>query len=219
MSELPRDILGLRSRGFYFGKPESSYATTATMIITVVVGVYVLGHGFDGDHSQGASGLGGGEHNVTVGNDADHHRVGTDRPAGEDEHDRRIRERENGRSREAAEPEKQRGVYTSWKSMSDEELKDYYHRHYEGYTRSDLARENRKFYLALRRRGLLDEVPLSPVYVWVTMSNAELIEYYHTHYDGYTRGELRNTNQNFYHELWKRGLLDEVPTSREKYGT
>ncbi|MEK7613870.1 MAG: hypothetical protein AAB439_03310 [Patescibacteria group bacterium] len=134
---------------------------------------------------------------------------GTDRAAGEDEAGRKVRERGGGRdSGEVRE-------YRSWMSMSNDELLAYYHEHYEGLSRGKLAQLDENFYSALRRRGLIDEIPFAQQNDWASMSDQQLLDYYHDRYEGVSRGKLREVDQNLYHALWKRGLLDEIPTARE----
>jgi len=204
MSEpLKSSFRGPRTGGFYFGGEIARAGLTVTTLLTIGAVLYILGN----DHHD-AYGWGGGEHEVRIHGDTDHHRLGTDRPADEHEDGRRVREREGGRSREAA-----RGEYTHWKSMSDKELLDYYHEHYEGLSRGKLQQADQNFYRALRRRGLLDEIPTADGHIpWSSMSDREILDYYHKHYEGLSRGKLREIDQNLYHELWKRGLLEEIST-------
>ncbi|MEK7613373.1 MAG: hypothetical protein AAB439_00645 [Patescibacteria group bacterium] len=138
-------------------------------------------------------------------------RLGTDRAAGEGEDERRIREREGGRSREAAEETRE---YRSWKTMSDSEMLAYYKEHYEGLSRRKLQDIDPSFYQTLRNRNLIDEIPTA-YRDWVSMSDQELLAYYHEHYEGISRGKLCTIDRGFYGILRKRGLIDEIPTRME----
>lgn len=136
--------------------------------------------------------------------------VGTDRPADEDETGRRVREREGGRSREAAEVEAP--DHRKWRKMTDEEMLAYYKKHYEGVSRGKLATIDRNFYMALRRRELLDDIGRSEFKTWWSeMSDEEMLDYYDTHYGDLTRTELAKLDRGFYMALRRRGLLKYVP--------
>lgn len=122
-----------------------------------------------------------------------------------------MREREGGRSREAAEA-RDFHPQMDWSSMSDAELLRYYHKHYDGLSRGQLQKTDHNFYSALRRRGLLDEIPLAEGrQIWSSMSDRELLQYYHKHYEGLTRTELANTDRSLYNALRRRGLLSDIP--------
>jgi RHS repeat-associated protein len=74
-----------------------------------------------------------------------------------------------------------------------------------GLTRSQIPKG---LYERLRKFGLLDEVPLAidrPIF------RGDPVGYYKKHYSGLSRGQLRLENRRLYEQLWREGLLGEVP--------
>ena len=117
---------------FYFGVDNTSQTKDNTGVILLGMSIAAVAIGI-----------------VLTANDSgseDDVRLGTDRAAGEGEDERRIREREGGRSREAAEETRE---YRSWKTMSDSEMLAYYKEHYEGLSRRKLQDIDPSFYQTL----------------------------------------------------------------------
>lgn len=86
----------------------------------------------------------------------------------------------------------------------------YWTRH-SGLTRVQLRKANCSLYTRLRRRGLLECVPLSSRVI------PDPLLYYKAHYNGLSRGQLRLADQTLYRRLSRDGLLDHLPRKHRKH--
>ena len=104
------------------------------------------------------------------------------------------------------------GFHTSWASMTDAQMIQYYYDNYSGVTRGQLQHHNGGFYNALRQRGLIDQIPLAETArAWSKMTDAQVMQYYYDNYAGVRRGDLQKIDSSYYQVLRKRGLLNIVP--------
>lgn len=112
--------------------------------------------------------------------------------------------------------EKREAVLDIQKRKSPRRIDDYvafYHKKYEGLTRTELARKDLSFYLSLWRRKLLDHIPVT-VHRKPTRKIKDPVAFYRRNYRGLTRGKLKDTDERLYQKLLRDGLIRYVPTKR-----
>ena len=98
-----------------------------------------------------------------------------------------------------------------WKSMSNDELKEYYHENYAGMSRSEVAKADSSFYMIVIEKKLFDEgLTESKHRDWQSKSDEELKQHYHDNYSGMNRSEVQKIDGSFYQVIGNRGLLDEL---------
>ncbi|MDP4012066.1 MAG: hypothetical protein Q8R00_00460 [Candidatus Nanoarchaeia archaeon] len=97
----------------------------------------------------------------------------------------------------------------------------YYKSNYKGVTRLALKRQKASLYELLRRRGLMEGVPIVNTPLIETINTdykGNPILYYKSNYKGVTRGPLKKLNPGFYKILKELGLLSQIPTQKACYG-
>jgi len=119
-----------------------------------------------------------------------------------------------------------------WGSMNLKEFKAYYKKNHEGKSRGEVAESDIRFYNALLRRKLIDKVILITTgldgilealeedkkeFPWGTCNLDDFKNYYQMFHEGKSRGEVEESDPNFYSALWNRELVDKVlPESKYK---
>ena len=92
-------------------------------------------------------------------------------------------------------------------------LQDYYREHYEGLTRGELKKQDPSLYVLMRKRNLLDVVPVKGERR-APRTFDDPFKYYQEHYGQMTRGELMEKDKPLYNALGKAKLLHLVPKKK-----
>ncbi|MBI2043949.1 hypothetical protein HYT24_01135, partial [Candidatus Pacearchaeota archaeon] len=84
----------------------------------------------------------------------------------------------------------------------------FYEDNYKSIGRANLSRKDNHLYTTLKRRGLLEKIPLKykPKIIF-----EDPLKFYEDNYEGVTRGKLQLLNGPLYKALKRRGLLKHVP--------
>ena len=97
---------------------------------------------------------------------------------------------------------------TGRKYRNIKDLLGYYRAHYDGMTRSKLARRDHYFYRKLCQAGLLTHIPLER---HGYRDIGDPLAYYRKHYVGVPRGKLQRIDASLYGFLCRARLMQNVP--------
>ncbi len=109
--------------------------------------------------------------------------------------------------------------YNDWQSMSDEELKDYYEEHLNGLSRKEVDGQDNKFYHAILRRGLVEEIIPKKRYDWLNWTTEDFQRHYGKNFQGMSGNEVekdKNGGSQFYQAVKKRKILRLVFPQKKK---
>jgi len=90
------------------------------------------------------------------------------------------------------------------------DLVAYYRKHHDGATRAELQKVDAYLYQCMRKAGKLDHIPLVKTGP-KTKYGDDLLAYYHEHFPGLTRRQLKKTAGHLYNLLREGGLIEQVP--------
>ncbi len=99
------------------------------------------------------------------------------------------------------------------KSKYGDDPAAYYEKHYQSMTAGDLIKVDPQLYNALFNRDLHGILPHA---IRERVHGDDPLGYYNEFYSDLTRGQLKCADPTLYNRLGKEGLLDRIPTRKEK---